>query len=389
MKAIPYGRQSISQDDIQAVVEVLQSDWLTTGPAVESFETAVAEYCGARYAVAVNSATSALHIACMALGLQKGDVLWTTPNTFVASANCALYCGADVDFVDIDPETYNMSASALQKKLEMAKKKGKLPKVVVPVHFSGQPCDMRGIAALAKEYGFAVIEDASHAIGATYEDSRIGDCRYSDMTVFSFHPVKIVTTAEGGMVTTQAPELAERLRMYRSHGITRDSSKMTEASHGAWYYQQIDLGYNYRITDLQCALGSSQMKRIDNFLARRREIAAIYDRELQGLPVILPKQQENVQSAWHLYVIQIDESKIDKNRKEVFDFLRSKGIGVNVHYIPVHTQPYYQQKLGFQKGDFPVAEAYYRQAISLPMYAELSQEQQQQVIRVLAEALRR
>ena len=389
MKAIPYGRQSISQDDIQAVVEVLQSDWLTTGPAVESFETAVAEYCGARYAVAVNSATSALHIACMALGLQKGDVLWTTPNTFVASANCALYCGADVDFVDIDPYTYNMSASALQKKLEMAKKKGKLPKVVVPVHFSGQPCDMRGIAALAKEYGFAVIEDASHAIGATYEDSRIGDCRYSDMTVFSFHPVKIVTTAEGGMVTTQAPELAERLRMYRSHGITRDSSKMTEASHGAWYYQQIDLGYNYRITDLQCALGSSQMKRIDNFLARRREIAAIYDRELQGLPVILPKQQENVQSAWHLYVIQIDESKIDKNRKEVFDFLRSKGIGVNVHYIPVHTQPYYQQKLGFQKGDFPVAEAYYRQAISLPMYAELSQEQQQQVIRVLAEALRR
>ena len=387
MKAIPYGRQSISQDDIQAVVEVLQSDWLTTGPAVESFETAVAEYCGARYAVAVNSATSALHIACMALGLGKGEMLWTTPNTFVASANCALYCGADVDFVDIDPHTYNMSVSALQKKLEMAKKKGQLPKVVVPVHFSGQPCDMRGIAALAKEYGFAVIEDASHAIGATYETSRIGNCQYSDMTVFSFHPVKIITTAEGGMVTTQNQQLAERLYLYRSHGITRDPANMQGDSHGDWYYQQIDLGYNYRITDLQCALGTSQMKRIDTFLTRRREIAAIYDRELQGLPLLLPKQQRNVQSAWHLYVIQIDESKAAKNRKKVFDFLRSKGIGVNVHYIPVHTQPYYQQKFGFQNGDFPVAEAYYRQAISLPMYAELSQEQQQQVIHVLTEAL--
>ena len=389
MKSIPYGRQSISQDDIQAVVGVLQSDWLTTGPAVEAFETAVAEYCGVRHAVAVNSATSALHIACMSLGLQKGDVLWTTPNTFVASANCGLYCGSGVDFVDIDPQTYNMSVTALRQKLEVAKKQGRLPKVLVPVHFSGQPCEMREIAALAKEYGFAVIEDASHAIGATYEDSRIGDCRYSDMTVFSFHPVKIVTTAEGGMVTTQDTQLAERLRIFRSHGITRDSSKMTEVSHGDWYYQQIDLGYNYRITDLQCALGSSQMKRIDNFLARRREIAATYDQELQGLPVVLPKQLEGVQSAWHLYVIQIDENKACKNRKEVFDFLRSKGIGVNVHYIPVHTQPYYQQKFGFQKGDFPVTEAYYRQAISLPMYTELSREQQQQVISAVKEALAR
>ena len=389
MKSIPYGRQSISPEDIQAVVEVLQSDWLTTGPAVESFETAVSSYCGVRQTVAVNSATSALHIACMALGLQKGDVLWTTPNTFVASANCALYCGADVDFVDIDPQTYNMSATALRQKLEAAKKQGRLPKVLVPVHFSGQPCEMREIAALAKEYGFAVIEDASHAIGATYEASRIGDCRYSDMTVFSFHPVKIVTTAEGGMVTTQDQQLAERLRLYRSHGITRDSSKMTEASHGDWYYQQIDLGYNYRITDLQCALGTSQMKRIDSFLARRREIAAIYDRELQGLSLVLPKQLECVQSAWHLYVIQIDENKAGKKRKEVFDFLRSKGIGVNVHYIPVHTQPYYQQKFGFQTGDFPVAEEYYRQAISLPMYAELSCEQQQQVISAVKEALGR
>ena len=389
MKSIPYGRQSVSPEDIAAVVEVLQSDWLTTGPAVEAFEAAVTEYCGVRHAVAVNSATSALHIACMALGLQKGDVLWTTPNTFVASANCALYCGADVDFVDIDPQTYNMSATALRQKLEAAKKQGRLPKVLVPVHFSGQPCEMREIAALAKEYGFAVIEDASHAIGATYEASRIGDCRYSDMTVFSFHPVKIVTTAEGGMVTTQDQQLAERLRLYRSHGITRDSSKMTEASHGDWYYQQIDLGYNYRITDLQCALGTSQMKRIDSFLARRREIAATYDRELRGLPLILPKQLDCVQSAWHLYVIQIDENKAGKNRKEMFDFLRSKGIGVNVHYIPVHTQPYYQQKFGFQTGDFPVAEEYYSQAISLPMYAELSCEQQQQVISAVKEALGR
>lgn len=387
MKSIPYGRQSISADDIAAVLEVLQSDWLTTGPTVDVFEAAVAEYCGVRHAVAVNSATSALHIACMALGLQKGDVLWTTPNTFVASANCALYCGADVDFVDIDPQTYNMSVTALRQKLEAAKKQGRLPKVLVPVHFSGQPCEMLEIAALAKEYGFAVIEDASHAIGATYEDSRIGDCRYSDMTVFSFHPVKIVTTAEGGMVTTQDAQLAERLRMFRSHGITRDSSKMTEASHGDWYYQQIDLGYNYRITDLQCALGTSQMKRIDSFLARRREIAATYDRKLQGLPLILPKQLDCVQSAWHLYVIQIDENKAGKNRKEMFDFLRSKGIGVNVHYIPVHTQPYYQQKFGFQIGDFPVAEEYYSQAISLPMYAELSCEQQQQVISAVKEAL--
>lgn len=387
MKSIPYGRQSISPEDIQAVVKVLQSDWLTTGPSVEAFETAVAEYCGARYAVAVNSATSALHIACMALGLHKGDVLWTTPNTFVASANCALYCGADVDFVDIDPLTYNMSVDALQKKLEIAKKKGQLPKVVVPVHFSGQPCDMRGIAALAKEYGFAVIEDASHAIGATYEASRIGNCQYSNMTVFSFHPVKIITTAEGGMVTTQNQQLAERLHLYRSHGITRDPANMQGDSHGDWYYQQIDLGYNYRITDLQCALGTSQMKRIDTFLARRREIATVYDRELQGIPVLLPQQQEHVQSAWHLYVIQIDESKADKNRKEVFDFLRSKGIGVNVHYIPVHTQPYYQQHFGFKPGDFPVSEEYYRHAISLPMYAELSQEQQQQVICAVKEAL--
>ena len=387
MKSIPYGRQSISPEDIQAVVKVLQSDWLTTGPSVEAFETAVAEYCGACYAVAVNSATSALHSACMALGLQKGDVLWTTPNTFVASANCALYCGADVDFVDIDPQTYNMSITALRQKLEAEKENGRLPKVLVPVHFSGQPCDMRGIAVLAKEYGFAVIEDASHAIGATYEASRIGNCQYSDMTVFSFHPVKIITTAEGGMVTTQNQQLAERLHLYRSHGITRDPANMQGDSHGDWYYQQIDLGYNYRITDLQCALGTSQMKRIDTFLTRRREIAAIYDRELQGLPVLLPKQQKNVQSAWHLYVIQIDESKAGKTRKEVFDFLRSKGIGVNVHYIPVHTQPYYQQKFGFQNGDFPVAEAYYRQAISLPMYAELSQEQQKQVIHVLIEAL--
>ena len=387
MKQIPYGRQSINQNDIQAVLEVLQSDWLTTGPAVSAFEKAVAEYCGARYAVAVNSATSALHIACMALGLGKGDVLWTTPNTFVASANCALYCGAEVDFVDIEADTYNMSVSALQKKLEAAQEAQRLPKVIVPVHFSGQPCDMKSIAALARQYGIAVIEDASHAIGASYEDTRVGDCAYSDMTVFSFHPVKIVTTAEGGMVTTQDAELAKRLGLYRSHGITREPASMTEVSHGAWYYQQIDLGYNYRITDLQCALGCSQMKRIDAFVARRRELATVYDRELQELPLVLPKQRQNAHSAWHLYVVQIDPKKTKKTRKEVFDALRAAGIGVNVHYIPVHTQPYYQQRFGFHEGDFPVAEAYYQNTVSLPIYAELTCEEQQQVIAALKKAL--
>ncbi len=387
MKSIPYGRQSINQDDIQAVLEVLQSDWLTTGPAVNSFEKAVADYCGARYAVAVNSATSALHIACMALGVGKGDVLWTTPNTFVASANCALYCGADVDFVDVEADTYNMSVSALQEKLEVAQKVQRLPKVIVPVHFSGQPCDMKNIAALAKQYGIAVIEDASHAIGASYEDTRVGDCTYSDMTVFSFHPVKIVTTAEGGMVTTQDAALAKRLELYRSHGITREPASMTEASQGAWYYQQIDLGYNYRITDLQCALGCSQMKRIDTFVTRRREIADVYDRELQGMPLVLPRQRKNVHSAWHLYVVQVDPKKTEKTRKEVFDALRAAGIGVNVHYIPVHTQPYYRQCFGFQEGDFPVAEAYYQQALSLPIYADLTGEEQQQVIESLKKAL--
>lgn len=387
MNSIPYGRQSINQDDVQAVLEVLQSDWLTTGPAVSAFEKAVAEYCGASYAVAVNSATSALHIACMALGLGKGDVLWTTPNTFVASANCALYCGAEVDFVDIEADTYNMSVAALEKKLEAAQKAQRLPKVIVPVHFSGQPCDMKSIAALARQYGIAVMEDASHAIGASCEDTRIGDCTYSDMTVFSFHPVKIVTTAEGGMVTTQDAALAKRLELYRSHGITREPASMTEASHGAWYYQQIDLGYNYRITDLQCALGCSQMKRIDAFVARRREIAAVYDRELQALPLILPKQRQNGHSAWHLYVVQLDPRKTLKTRKEVFDALRAVGIGVNVHYIPVHTQPYYRQRFGFQEGDFPVAEAYYQQALSLPIYADLTCEEQLQVIAALKKAL--
>ena len=387
MAYIPYGRQSISAEDVQAVVEVLQSDWLTTGPAVETFEQSVGAYCQVPYAVAVNSATSALHIACMALELGQGDSLWTTPNTFVASANCALYCGAQVDFVDIDPETYNMSVTALREKLQQAKAAGSLPKVLVPVHFSGQPCAMDEIAALAKDYGVRVIEDASHAIGADYAGTKVGDCTYSDMTVFSFHPVKIVTTAEGGMVTTQNAELAERLRLYRSHGITRDAAQMTEASHGAWYYQQIDLGYNYRITDLQCALGVSQMQRIDTFIARRREIAAVYDQALQELPLILPKQNPAGTSAWHLYVVQVDGSAAGKSRKEVFDALRAEGIGVNVHYIPVHTQPYYQEHFGFCPGDFPKAEAYYQRAISLPMYASLTKEEQQRVIAILRRIL--
>lgn len=387
MAYIPYGRQNISSQDIEAVVKVLQSDWLTTGPMVEEFEQQVAAYCGAKYGVAVNSATSALHLACMAVDLGQGDCLWTTPNTFVASANCALYCGASVDFVDIDPETYNMSGEALAEKLEIAKRESRLPKAIVVVHFAGQPCEMELISCLAKKYGIVVIEDASHAIGATYLQTRTGDCTYSDMTVFSFHPVKIITTGEGGMITTNNSLLRDRLLLHRSHGITRNNEQMTEPSHGDWYYQQIDMGYNYRITDIQCALGVSQLQRVDDFLQCRRTIAGRYDQRLRDLPVILPCQRSGCHSAWHLYVIQIkEEARV--NRKEVFDALRAADIGVNVHYIPVHMQPYYQQKFGFKQGDFPQAETYYRRTLSLPMFVGLKTEEQEYVVKTLTQVLR-
>jgi len=387
MKVIPYGRQDISKDDVLAVQEVLNSDWLTQGPTIEQFEHKVAEYCGAKYAVAVTSATAALHIGCLALDLGFRDILWTTPNTFVASANCGRYCGAKVDFVDIDPKTYNMSVTALEEKLVVAKRNGELPKVLIPVHFSGQSCEMEQIYELSKIYGFKVIEDASHALGGSYKDTKVGSCEYSDLTVFSFHPVKIITTGEGGMILTNRRELYERLVRLRSHGITRDSDLMQGDPDGSWSYQQIELGYNYRMTDIQAALGVSQMLRLDKFVERRNMLVDRYNKAMKDLPFLLPWQSPEVYSAYHLYVIQLKLDEMVKSRKEVFDELRSAGINVNVHYIPVHTQPYYQQ-LGFKAGDFPEAEKYYAGAITLPLYYGLTEEDQDYVINKVKEVVR-
>jgi UDP-4-amino-4,6-dideoxy-N-acetyl-beta-L-altrosamine transaminase len=383
---IPYGRQDINEDDIQAVVEVLRSDYLTQGPTVPAFEQAVAGYCGARHAVAVNSATSALHVACLVLGVGPGDRVWTSPITFVASANCALYCGAEVDFVDIDPHTYNMSPVALGRKLEEAERAQRLPKVVIPVHLCGQSCDMQAIHDLSRRYGFKIIEDASHAIGGKYKNEPVGNCRYSDIAVFSFHPVKIITTAEGGMALTNDPKLADRMALLRSHGITRDPAQMTREPDGPWYYQQIDLGYNYRMTELQAALGLSQMRRLDEFVARRHAIAKRYDEQLASLPVVIPWQHPDCYSGLHLYVIRLRLDRISKSHRQVFGALRDRGIGVNLHYIPVHTQPYYQH-MGFQVGDFPEAERYYTEAISLPIYPALSLAEQNFVIETLHDTL--
>jgi UDP-4-amino-4,6-dideoxy-N-acetyl-beta-L-altrosamine transaminase len=384
---VPYGRQDIQDSDITAVLDVLKSDFLTQGPAVPLFEKTVRAVCGAEYAVAVNSATSALHIALMALGVGTGDTVWTSPITFVASSNAALYCGASVDFVDIDLETYNLSITALREKLEQAAVLGVLPKVVIPVHLTGQPCDMRAIHELSQQYGFKVVEDASHAIGGRYRDGAIGNCEYSDITVFSFHPVKIVTTAEGGMALTNNSALAEQMSLFRSHGITRDPLQMTRESEGPWYYEQIVLGYNYRMTDLQAALGASQMQRLQEYVERRHEIAARYTQELEGLPLVLPKQAEFSYSAYHLYVIRLDlDAIIPLTHAEVFQSLRERDILVNLHYIPVHTQPYYQ-KIGFECGDFPNAEAYYKTAISIPMFPTLSSDAQDKVIAALHDVL--
>lgn len=364
------------------VAEVLRSDWLTQGPAIERFEKAVADYCGARYAVAVNSGTSALHIACLAAGLGPGDLLWTSPNTFVASANCGLYCGADVDFVDIDPQTYNMSPAALEEKLTTLKKSGRLPKVIIPVHFAGQSCDMATISELAAASGVRIIEDASHAIGGRYRGKLIGGCALSDMTVFSFHPVKIITTGEGGMVVTNRPDLYEQLVRLRSHGITRDPALMEGESHGPWYYQQIDLGFNYRMTDIQAALGESQLKRIADFIERRHWLAERYHRALQDLPITLPWQHPDCYSAYHLYPIRLRLAGIAKTQRQVFEELRSAGILANLHYIPVHTQPFYR-RLGFKLGAFPESERYYGETLSLPLYYELSESDQDYVIAVM------
>ena len=383
---IPYGRQEITQQDIDAVVEVLESDFLTQGPKVPEFEKTVASHVGARFGVAVNSATSALHIACAALGLREGDWLWTSPVTFVASANCGLYCGAKVDFGDIDPRTYNLCPDALERKLEQAREQDRLPKVVVPVHLCGQPCDMERIKALSERYGFRIVEDASHAIGGKYQGEFIGSGRYSDITVFSFHPVKIVTTAEGGMAVTNDAELAQRMEMLRSHGITRDPARMTHEPDGPWYYQQVDLGFNYRMTELQAALGVSQMARLDDFVKRRHELARRYDELLADLPVVTPWQHPDSYSGLHLYVIRLKLAEIRASHREVFESLRKQGIGVNLHYIPVHTQPFYAA-MGFAPDDFPESMRYYNEAISIPMYHGLTFEQQDTVVAALKEAL--
>ena len=383
---IPYGRQDICQADIDAVVAVLQSDFLTQGPQVPLFEKAVAQHVGAKHALAVNSATSALHMACLALGLGPGDWLWTTPITFVASANCGLYCGAQVDFVDIDPRTYNLCPKALEAKLVAAEQAGNLPKVLVAVHLCGQSCDMAAIHALGQKYGFKIIEDASHAIGGKYKGEFIGNGRYSDITVFSFHPVKIITTAEGGMALTNSDELAHQMALLRSHGITRDTAQMTHEPDGPWYYQQIDLGYNYRMTELQAALGVSQMHRLDAFVQRRHQLAQRYDQLLANLPVTTPWQHPDSYSGLHLYVVRLQLDKINKTHRKVFEALREQDIGVNLHYIPVHTQPHYQ-RMGHNVGDYPQSEQYYAEAISLPMYQTLRDEQQDQVVAVLNKVL--
>ena len=376
---IPYGRQDINQSDIDAVVNVLRSDFLTQGPVVPAFENAVTMHCGVRHAVAVNSATSALHIACLALGVGNGDLVWTSPITFVASANCARYCGADVDFVDIDPLTYNMSVECLRAKLEGAQKIGKLPKVVIPVHLCGQSCDMAAIHELGQQYGFKIIEDASHAIGGTYRGEPVGNCRFSDITVFSFHPVKIITTGEGGMAVTNDDKLASQMARLRTHGITRDPAEMTHAPDGPWYYQQLELGLNYRLTDIHAALGLSQMKRLGEFVATRNQIANRYTKMLANLPITVQFQPSDVYSAFHLYVIRLRLPKTKKTHREVFEALRAAGVAVNLHYIPVYRQPYYA-RMGFNPSQFPEAERYYAEAISIPMYSGLTGENQNKVI---------
>lgn len=383
---IPYGRQDITQADVDAVVEVLQSDFLTQGPMVPRFERVVADHVGAKHGLAMNSATSALHVACLALGLGQGDWLWSTPITFVASTNCALYCGAQVDFVDIDPTTYNLDPSALERKLLQAEKDGCLPKVLVPVHLCGQPCDMGALSDLAERFGFEIIEDASHAIGATYRNELVGSCRHSSITIFSFHPVKIVTTAEGGMALTNRRDLADRMELLRSHGITRDPALMHGQADGGWAYQQLDLGFNYRMTDLQAALGVSQMARLDAYVARRNALARRYDALLADLPIATPQRLEDRLSAYHLYVIRVPHRQGGPSRRAVFDRMRADGVGVNVHYIPVHTQPYYRA-MGFSDGDFPEAERYYSEAISLPMYPTMTEAQQDEVVEALRRAL--
>lgn len=382
MTGIPYGRHDVTDDDIDAVVAVLRSDFLTQGPAVPAFEEAIARRVGARHAIAVNSATSALHIACLALGLRKGGLLWTVPNTFVASANCARYCDADVDFVDIDPRTWNLSVDRLEEKLRDAKRQGRLPDIVVPVHYAGQPTDQEAIWRLAQEYGFRVIEDASHAIGAAAHGESVGSCRWSDITVLSFHPVKIITSGEGGMALTNDAELADRLALFRSHGITRDGARYEHPDPGPWYYEQHELGYNYRLTDIHATLGHSQLHRLDAYVERRNHLARRYDEQLAGLPIVRPTVKPGVRSAFHLYTVRMRPNAAPPTHADVFSAMRAGGVQANLHYIPVHLQPYYR-RLGFGPGQFPEAEAHGREAITLPLYPTLPEAEQDRVIALL------
>ena len=387
MSAIPYGRQDISQTDIDTVVDVLRSDFLTQGPVVPAFEAAIANYCSTQHAVAVNRATSALHIACLALGVDRGDVVWTSPITFVASANCALYCGATVDFVDIDPRTYNLSVVRLKEKLVLAEKSGKLPKVVIPVHLCGQPCDMAGIYALGQQYGFKIIEDASHAIGGRYNNEPVGNCRYCDITVFSFHPVKIITTGEGGIAVTNDATLAKHMRLLRSHGICSSKEDMQpRPAQEIWNYQQICLGFNYRMTDIQAALGLSQLARLDEFVAKRHQVAAFYDDSLRRLPVITHWQHQDARSSFHLYPIRVRQADCGRTQQDVYDMLCEEGVAVNVHYIPVYRHPYYES-MNFHAGYCPEAEQYHKEAISLPIFPTLTKANQEKVVAVLTQAL--
>ncbi|WP_130472594.1 UDP-4-amino-4,6-dideoxy-N-acetyl-beta-L-altrosamine transaminase [Candidatus Magnetaquicoccus inordinatus] len=381
MKPIPYGRQNITSADWQAVHSVLEGDWLTQGPHIAAFEEQLAHYCGARHAVAVSHGTAALQLVCQALQLQPGEQLWTSPLTFAASANCAHYCGAQAGFVDIDRQSYNLSVTALQQRLQLAAEQGKLPRILIPVHFAGLSCAMEEIARLVKPYGITIVEDACHALGGRYQNQPIGSCLYSAATVFSFHPVKSITTGEGGAIVTNSTELYQRLLLLRSHGITRIPEQMEQAAHGPWFYDQVAWSYNYRLTDLQAALGSSQLQRLDLFISKRRALAKEYDRLLSHLPLLLPPQGNGQEAAHHLYVIRLQDSWVDK-RLALFEWLRSQGVGVNVHYLPVHLLSAYRQ-LGFKEGDFPHAEWYYQGALTLPLYPDLRPVEQQRVVSLL------
>jgi UDP-4-amino-4,6-dideoxy-N-acetyl-beta-L-altrosamine transaminase len=383
---IPYGKQDINQHDIDSIIKVLKSDFLTQGEQIVLFEHALSNYCQVDYGIALNSATSALHVACLALDLKQGDIVWTSPNSFVASANCALFCGANVDFVDIDPKTYNLSVEKLEEKLIEASQKNKLPKIIIPVHFAGQSCDMIKIYELSKRFGFKILEDASHAIGGKYNKLPIGNCHYSDITVFSFHPVKIITTGEGGMAMTKSKKLINKMRLYRSHGITREEKLIPKEKKIPYYYEQIELGFNYRMTELQAALGVSQLNRLDDFVSKRHKLKKRYDSILEDEYLVKPYQSSDCYSSMHLYPIKIKSAVNRKSRDKVFLSLREKGIGVNVHYIPIHTQPYFRS-LGFKKGDFPHSESYFNSAISIPLFHSMTVEQQDEVCRSLKRVL--